>query len=649
VAAQPATAAGARFWLPPGAAAVDVSGFAIRGGMVYVGRGLPGPHGKDTEPSLIDPDLEARFWPAGPGGRPAPNSRHAQLSRQIPVHRQVVSYAKLTPDARATYLQWLSAGRTGMVAPGLVLLFLTGLERRVLGDLARTGAPEEYAAIGVELRRILSHYGRHPVLYRQASGLLTATETIGLTRSAAITPPIPDDEHHADLPPAVKVGVARFVAAGMPLPGDWAFSWHGHHPDRGWRAPATRCREEFTNLFGMRYKQTFPPAGLIVPAEGPELILSYMPANPGFGGQRVSLHTGLPDISRNPSVYVLHELAERAQAELDAYSRLLGRKPQARGTNEAFELLPAGLVRPTTPDARKLAEWCTTRFVDRDMLIVPYADLVALLPATAGSPAVNLTVALERRGFGIEPDARFLDVPPGSDDEVAVFRRGFGPTARPTAVLASATALLRLAVTVDAAGGQVSGKPAEDVGWFGPVQRGRASEAARGGGAAWSRRDVPRHVPLALTDPHALADGLGLSAEERTRLVARSMLLTRRPPRLADAMDRLEGLNPRQRGATADLIVAVAGASGRLEPPDLQLLLEIFQLLDFEEKELWRRLASLGADLEEATHPGREDPVLLDVGLVRQRLAETVGIAALLSLPFEDAIGGPRAIQGGDR
>jgi hypothetical protein len=627
---------------------VEVAGFAVRGGLVYLGRGLPSALGKDTEPSLIDPEAEARFLPAGPGGRPAPNSRQAQVTRQIAVHRQVVPYAKLTPDARATYLRWLSGGRTGVIAPGLVLLFLTGLERRVLGDLARTGAPEEYAAISAELRRLLTHYGRHPVLYRQASGLLTVAETIGMTQSAAITPPIPDDEYHAELPAAVKVGVARFVAAGMPLPGDWAFSWHGHHADRGWRAPATRCREEFTNLFGLRYKQTFPPAGLIVPAEGPELILSYTPANPGFGGQRVSLRTGLPDIARNPSVYVLHELAERAQTELDPYSRLLGRKPQARGTDEAFALLPTGLVRPTTPDARKLAEWCATRFADRDMLIVPYADLLALLPATVGSPALNLTVALERRGFGIEPDARFVDSTPDPDDEVAVFRRGSGPTARPTAVLASATALLRLAITVNEAGGQLGGA-AEDVGWFGPVDRGASGAATRSTGAAWARRDEPRHTPLALTDPHALADGLGLSAEERTRLVARCMLLTRRPPRLADAVRRLDTLNPRQRGATADLIVAVAGASGRLEARDLQLLIEIFGLLDFEEREIWRRLASLGADVDAAARPGRIDPVLLDVRLVRQRLAETVDIAALLSLPSEDAMGGPRAIVSVDR
>jgi hypothetical protein len=283
------------------------------------------------------------------------------------------------------------------------------------------------------------------------------------------------------------------------------------------------------------------------------------------------------------------------------------------------------------------------------MLIVPYADLLALLPTTVGSPALNLTVALERRGFGVEPDARFVDATPETDDEVAVFRRGSGPTARPTPVLASATALLRLAITVDEAGGQQGGAAAEDVGWFGPLRRAASGDAARKNGAAWSRRDAPRMTPLALTDPHALADGLGLSAEERTRLVARSMLLTRRPPRLADAVHRLEKLNPRQRGATADLIVAVGGAGGRLEPRDLQLLLEIFRLLDFEETDLWRRLASLGADPDAATQSEGSDPVLLDVGLVRQRLAETVDIAALLSLPAEDAMGGPRAIVSVER
>ena len=177
------------------------------------------------------------------------------------------------------------------------------------------------------------------MLHRQAAGLLSVAETIAMTVVPELNPPTPDDHfrrnsgggagrrgpvhrgRHAD-PAGVGLRLARpprqprLAGAGHPVP------------------------EEFTNLFALRFRQELSP-GLLVNPEGPELTLRYTPANPGFGGQRVSILTGLPDITTHVAgVNRLHALAERIQDELDPYSRLLGRKPEARGTEEAFALLP---------------------------------------------------------------------------------------------------------------------------------------------------------------------------------------------------------------------------------------------------------------------------------------------------------------------
>ncbi|MFC7481255.1 TerB N-terminal domain-containing protein [Luedemannella flava] len=145
------------------------------------------------------------------------------------------------PAGRGTYLEWLASGRQQPTAPGNVLLFLSGLERRVLVDLRREGTQEEYAAIAAELARLRHSHAQHAAVERHASGLLTVVSTLAAMSADSLDPPNPADVAPAELPPALRVGVARFIAAGAPVPGDWAYSWHSHHPERGWRAPATRC------------------------------------------------------------------------------------------------------------------------------------------------------------------------------------------------------------------------------------------------------------------------------------------------------------------------------------------------------------------------------------------------------------------------
>jgi hypothetical protein len=98
---------------------VEVGGHVIPGGLIYVGRYLTTPSGT-TEPALLNPDLPV----AASAGRCV-----------VPGSGPELAYHLLSPVARKAYLEWLTGGRRGdVVAPGLVLLFCYGLERRILLD-----------------------------------------------------------------------------------------------------------------------------------------------------------------------------------------------------------------------------------------------------------------------------------------------------------------------------------------------------------------------------------------------------------------------------------------------------------------------------------------------------------------------------------
>ena len=107
-------------WVPPGLP-VTIQGYRLPDGMVFLGAsqetdfwGPPKPH----ELVCIDPSLSVVRPLTGPSAQDRP---------------PWVSYARLTPQDRARYLNWLAHGRREPKAPlGLVRRFLAGLERRLL-------------------------------------------------------------------------------------------------------------------------------------------------------------------------------------------------------------------------------------------------------------------------------------------------------------------------------------------------------------------------------------------------------------------------------------------------------------------------------------------------------------------------------------
>ncbi|HEY2700508.1 MAG TPA: TerB N-terminal domain-containing protein, partial [Pseudonocardiaceae bacterium] len=80
-------------WLPDGVRA-EIAGIPVLDGMIYVGTALPADSGGQPDPALIDPTLPV-------------DHHHPDLRGESMDYWP--SYSRISPAARAAYLQWLAA------------------------------------------------------------------------------------------------------------------------------------------------------------------------------------------------------------------------------------------------------------------------------------------------------------------------------------------------------------------------------------------------------------------------------------------------------------------------------------------------------------------------------------------------------------
>ena len=317
----------------------------------------------------------------------------------------------------------------------------------------------------------------------------------------------------------------------------------------------------------------------------------------------------------------LRELADGVCTELDAYSRYLGRHPDAAGTAAALALLPAGLERPADAATQALLSWAEDSLGAAEYAVVAAAELLARWSAasagngTGKSNATLLARVLERRGIGIEPDVRFGGSAPAGQGPVVLFRRAAEIIPAPGGGYAAAATLIQLGAAAVSADGRVT---------------------------AAERDMLERRVILAP----------GLAEDERRRLRAHFMQALAEPPTPAALRKRMSQLPEAQRREAGDLLVALAMSDGSIDQAEIDRLTRLFDALGLDRPELDAQLQAPGqkdlAHLRTAGAPARgyaiprpppEEPrsaaaVVLDPELIRARLAESERAASYLAQIF---------------
>lgn len=529
---------------PPGWRAagedVEIAGAQITGGLFYVGKARSG-DAWSQEKCLIDPALPVASLGSDPTGDTLP---------------YWPSYRDLSPGARRSYLDWLAGGRSAPGAGlGYVFIFFYGLERRLFVDKAF----DEVDAIIDEVRRLLAIYGENHSFRTYATRLTEAAELVRETEIAR--PPCSPAGRYLDyeMPLSVRRYLGALLAASTPFDADDALLWLMSLPDTYLRTPGTRCFDEMSALWRIRFAQRHP-AGLRIRAPKARLSGAYRAASGMF---EVSISVGdLPDIaSVSAPLSGLRDLLNGCMDDLDAYSRLLGRKPEARGGLEGALSLPADLR--DTPFASGVNE--VRRALDDligDERVAPtpvrrVCELVGLdFPEPKMSAAAQRQVAaiLDRLDIAFEPDRRYGEGALSPDGEMLIYKAAGGAPIdgdRPDYV--AARTMVEIAALAATSDGEVA--PAE----FDSISA-------------------------------DLQSMLELAVEERARLLAHALWLLRDPPRQQAALTRLAKLPLKQRQTITQSAISAVLADGHVQPAEVRFLEKLYKTLGLPQDQVYAAL-----------------------------------------------------------
>lgn len=532
----------------------------IPGGLLYFGTNLKSKNGA-SDPSLIDPsksiairgDFTVRhtdYWP---------------------------SYSEITPTARRAYLNWIVDGRRHPDADiGYVFLHFYGLERRAILDVAADPNAEAlWPEIAQELHRLLAIYGEKSHSFQSYCSALLSWVELRTCSTKLYEKPIPELRRGFELPLYLRLALGQAALDGAPIPAPLALAWARNEPNTHLRTPATRCAEQFEKLFVSKYTESFGQ-GLVLPKNKTKLKFVYRPASSGFHGYgEIKLTFGeTPDVSvLTGPVNKLRLIVETATKELEAYSRYLGRNPEAGTALEGLLQLPVALW----PDSAREALQGLKGRMGANMIAISFQELLSTLEtqtALTKDKVLGLARALESLNIAMEPDVLGGAKTPKPEDTVVLFTVHPGePIVRNSSAYQAALLTLQLASAVAAADGDFNAQE------LGHLQKQIES---------WTH----------LTPSH------------RQRLLAHLRLLLAAPVPLPTLKKKLEPLELSAKEAIAAFMATVAQADGIVLPAEVKMLEKVYKALGVEPKKVFSDVHAAAS----GTATTSQDPATAEAG-----------------------------------
>lgn len=531
---------GDELWLPEGKS-INVGGYLLNGGLLYIGKGLAGGNGWQIESALIDPSL-------------AVNQRDDDYTvRKL---NYWPSYSEASREARASYLNWLAKGRSHPRADiGYVFLYFYGLERRALVDAASSAtAKAELPAIMREVERLLRIYSDNYSFQGYAGSLLDFLKA-GEEYAHCLDSP-PPLSSTGGLTFDHRLCLGQISSLRRPLPGEWAYIWLMGDRTTQLRTAAQRCPDEFKRAFLEQYTREFGD-GMLLPQNKTRLKVSRQPASPSFHGQsHIEKDFDLPDVTVLSSpLKKFQGIAESCMAQLDAYSRFIGRNPDKAESADALLELPFNLW----PDQYRqpLENIRATIKMAGKPLATKFERLQGFFPdwhEANRQKYMSLSRALSEAGMGIEPDVKFGGKVPTSDATVVIFSdESIQSYREPSPEYGAASLTLHLAVSVSAADGDVGNEE--------------------------------RQLLL-----RQLEDWLHLSESAKRRLKAHLRLLMTESIGTTNLKKRIEALSMSARQVIGEFLAQVAKADNDVTPAEVKLLEKIFKMLGLEPQSVYSLL-----------------------------------------------------------
>lgn len=625
-------------WVPPGTS-VTVRGIAIPDGMIYVGDSL-----LPVERSIQEMSRSSR---SGRNGVYVTFSRTGNMepcliNPNLPITKQRLdpegstfsywpSYSDIPPVARKTYLEWLASGRTNPdIGIGYVFLFFYGIERRVLfaaqhSDIARNEIP----VLINEIERLTSLYGADRSFHSYARTFVDWVKGAYKTGKLYLGDPPSWNLQSSSVeldPPITLFSLSQIFEDNVHIPWKWAFAW-AEHKIGGPRVPVRRCREEALELFRIRYQKKYGE-GVLNKRKLTFIRPEYRTASSSFGSYHL---WKAPERILDPGKAVtawksVSTLFTEVCDDLAAYSRLLGRNSEAKGTPEASALLPVELDSLVDPSSLELREQLALLLSQGEFPVLRAEQLFqgwklkreGALQKSEVTAAITL---LSNWGVGIEPDISQGSPKIRLEDNVVVFREITSEEENHQKEYEKASLLIQLVAFVLVADGGV------------------------------------RYIEINACCRY-LFSTFSLNKLEEKRLKALLIWRTNSKPNLVGVKKRLAPLSKADREKIADFLVVLAGADGVIHPEEIKALRKLYNTLELDQDLVYSHIHELSvstaypdepvtvasSDSKQKTYtiPGKPVPeetssdVVLSRDLIEKRMRDTEVVSTLLSTVFED-------------
>jgi tellurite resistance protein len=385
-------------------------------------------------------------------------------------------------------------------------------------------------------------------------------------------------------------------------------SWVMSDPQFYLRTPATRDFALFRELFGLRWDHLRPDGVSFTEtqiARFPKLKSTYRAASGSFTVD-VQIGEDLPDVrGARQAVTRAHEIALRCCDELDAYSRLIGRRPELKGSIGAGAWLPAD-----TKEGRAARD-ALTLFAARSQP-TSAGDVLALLEGGAQTEKVTTTQwrkageALAALGYGIAPDLDLALIRVEPALPCAIFALPAG-TNEVTAEMSAIALVLQIGSLIAVADGVVT----------------------------LDERD----------ELHRAADAPDFDLRQKAKLRAQADWMLGAHARPSDLKARLAKASPQTRALVVDVALDMARRDGHVSATEVRQLENVFGWLGLPAANLYSALNEGG--LVEVTGPvvgpaGEAIPSpapkrrRLDAERIAKIALESAKSAALLQSVFSD-------------
>lgn len=574
---------------------VTVKGIEISGGLIYVGNKLQDGKGWNTEPSLINPRL------------PVNKSLSALESGDMGYWP---SYSRISPQCRNDYLVWLATGRCDpKVDIGYVFLYFYGLERRALVDTEYLPeAKNDLITIREEIKRLQKIYDGNRSFRGYAARFLdTLNLKIDGIRQIK-TPPI-NDLDKTGLTISVCAALGKIALDQQPLKVQWALPWVWQDPDIPKNTSAKRCKDEFNKLFILAFTKKYPD-GIKIKANKTILIASYHPASSGVPGYELPLeHNGqsVPNITRlKRPKNILADLVSECSAQLEPYSRFVGRNPDKKDSIAAHAMLPEPLlIESNNPTIKTLKTRLNESVNQTDYGTLPGMFFFDFWPSEKSEKfnkkeSTALMQLLTNLGYGIEPDPRFVNVTITPQTNTVIFPLPAASPSAPSTEYKAACNLVRLATMISAADGVTS-------------------------------NEEQTHIE------DQIENYVGLYPEERIRLKAHMLYLIANPTKLSGLNKFVEHITDSKKNSITRFLINVALADNHVDASEVKALEKIYQALGLKNDQLYSHIHSATTAQPAPTH--LDDGVQVEPdhlpsinhAVLANKLKETEEVSAILA------------------